>query len=246
MIKMDVDMKTLTAKLEKASKKLGESNKNAVARWGVQICRELSVSTQVYGKTGTKKKQDAAITAGVNNVVVSLTGVRQRPKTVSGLLNGKRVSWPRARFTSDADTLSRWIDSQRKGKAKHTRKGLRMHQKMAAPQSVVNKVIRERKKRNGIAKGAWLGAGMEIARYQTGADRINIGKNWLGYSQKHSPMGKAIRTSSMINPIARLTNTSEHSRTPYVLRHSEKLKAIRFGLTKTIKWYQAAARKALK
>ena len=59
MITMDVDMKQLTAKLEKASKKLGEANKNAVARWGVQICRELAVSTQAYGKTGTKKKQDS-------------------------------------------------------------------------------------------------------------------------------------------------------------------------------------------
>lgn len=246
MITMDVDMRQLTEKLDKASKKLGESNKNAVARWGVQICRELAVSTQVYGKSGTKKKQDSAIEAGVNNVVVALTGVRQKPKTVSGLLNGKRVSWPKSRFTSDAETLSRWVDSQRSGKARHTRRNLKMHEKMAAPKTVVNKVIRERKKRNGIAKGAWLGAGAKIASYQVGADRISIGKNFLGYSQKHGSRGTASRTSSMINPIAKLTNNSEHSRTPYVLSHSETSKAIRFGLTKTIKWYQMAARKALK
>lgn len=246
MITMNVDMKGLTDKLDKVSKKLGESNKNAVARWGVQIGRELSVSTQAYGKSGTKKKQDSAIEAGVHSVVISLTGVRQRERSVSGLLNGKRISWPKSRFTNDAETLDRWIDRQRQGKARHTRRNMPTREKMAAPQSVVNKVIRARKKRNGIAKGAWLGAAHDIARYQTGADRINIGRNFLSYAQKHAALGKATRTASAINPLATLINTAEHSRSPYVLSHSESMKAIRFGLTKTIKWYEMTARRALK
>jgi len=52
MIEAQFDMPKLIKSLEKAAANLGETNQTAVARWGVQTCRALAVSTQAFGKTG--------------------------------------------------------------------------------------------------------------------------------------------------------------------------------------------------
>lgn len=247
MIKAEFDMPKLIGSLKKASKAFGDTNKNAIARWGVQTCRELAVSTQVYGKGGARKKQVNAIEKGVNGVIASVSDKQFRTllsgKVKRAKIRNRWVEVTQERLIPDDGKAMEWIESHRDEKGRTPR--LDQFQIGIAPQSVVRKVVRMRSVRAGIAKGAWLGAGAEIAKRQKGAQKINIGRNFLGYAQKHAARGDARATSDPFNPIAFLENKSAHSGTDYVLSQKEKDKAVGFGLRKTINWYRMAAKKAL-
>jgi hypothetical protein len=65
MLTAKFDLPKLAASVKKAGKAFGDTNRTAIARVGVQICRELAVSTQVYGKGGAKKKQQNAMLLGI-------------------------------------------------------------------------------------------------------------------------------------------------------------------------------------
>lgn len=247
MIKAEFDMPKLIGSLKKASKAFGDTNKNAIARWGVQTCRELAVSTQVYGKGGARKKQVNAIEKGVNGVIASVSDKQFRTllsgKVKRAKIRNRWVEVTQERLIPDEGKAMEWIESHRDEKGRTPR--LDQFQIGIAPQSVVRKVVRMRSVRAGIAKGAWLGAGAEIAKRQKGAQKINIGRNFLGYAQKHAERGDARATADPFNPIAFLRNNSAHSGSDYVLSQKEKDKAVGFGLRKTINWYRMAAKKAL-
>lgn len=247
MIEAEFDIPKLIRSLKKSSKAFGDTNKTAIARWGVQTCRELAVSTQVYGKAGAKKKQINAIESGMNAVIASVTDKQFRllisGKVKKAKIRNRWVDVTQERLLSDEGKAMDWIQSHRNEKGRTQR--LDQFSIGIAPQSVVRKVIRIRSVRAGIAKGAWLGAGVEIAKKQTGAQRISIGKNFFGYAQKHASRGEAKATTNPFNPIASLINKAAHSASPYVLSQKEKEKSVGFGLRKTITWYRMAARKAL-
>ena len=107
------------------------------------------------------------------------------------------------------------------------------------------KLRKLRFQRAGMAKGGFIGAGVAIARHQRGANRLAIGRNFLGYAQRHAEKGTARATGSPFSPIAMLINKTRHSATGYVLADREKSKAIAFGFRKTLSWYRAATRRAL-
>ena len=247
MIKAEFDMPKLILSLKKASKAFGDTNKNAIARWGVQTCRELAVSTQVFGKSGAKKKQVNAIANGVNGVIASVPEKLFRQmlsgKVKTAKIRNRFVAITSERLLSDESKCMSWVEENRGENGRTPR--LDQFKIGIAPAGVVKKVIKNRSARAGIAKGAWLGAGVDIARKQKGAQRINIGKNFLGYAQKHSARGSASTTMDPFNPIAFLKNKSRHSASGYVLSEQEKAKAVGFGLRKTISWYRVAAKTAL-
>lgn len=94
-----------------------------------------------------------------------------------------------------------------------------------------------------MAKGGWLGAGQQIATAQRGTDRINIGKNFLGYAQKHGRFGSARKPVAGWKPTAEITNRVRHSADSGVLSPAQSKQAIEWGLKKTITWYRAALRR---
>lgn len=247
MIEAKFDMPKLIASLKKASKAYGDTNKTAIARWGVQTCRELAVSTQAFGKGGARRKQVNAITAGVNSVIASVPDKQFREmlsgKITRAKIRNRFVPITKERLLADHDQCMAWIDGQRDQKGRTPI--LDQFKIGIAPQSVVKKVIRARSALAGIAKGAWLGAGVDIARRQKGANRITIGRNFLGYAQKHSDLGDAKATADPFNPIAFLRNRSKHSGSSHVLSENQKAKAVGFGLKKTLTWYRKAAKEAL-
>ena len=147
------------------------------------------------------------------------------------------------RLLATAQEADSWIDRHR-GEHGHTER-LDQNTIGIAPKSVVLAVKRLRREKAGMAKGAWLGAGVDIARYQSGTERISIGKNFLGYAQKHARRGTAKSSGNGFKPFATLSNRARHSGSGYVLSQSEKSKAIGFGARKTIAWYRRAAKKAL-
>jgi hypothetical protein len=109
----------------------------------------------------------------------------------------------------------------------------------------LKKALTIRFKKAGMAKGGWLGAGQTIARAQTGQGRINIGRNFLGYAQKHERFGTAKKPLNPFKPTTELRNAVRHTASPDVVSPVAKQKATAWGLTKTIQWYRKAAKNAL-
>ena len=247
MISLGIDEQKLRVSLEKAAKRFGDSTKQATARLAVQTAREMAVSSQVYGKSGTKKKQDSAIEAGMRAVIVELEAVKINARTVSGLWTsqGKRVTWPLNRYLKTPDEVNRWVDKQR-GRKGHTPKGTTTENLAATSKTIFRKALRMRKLKSGMAKGGQLGAAMAAVGFQKGGQRITIGKNFLGYAQKHMRKGRARQGGAQFNPNVTLTSSVAHGGSSYVLRQSEIRKNIGFAARKTLQWYRKAAREALK
>jgi hypothetical protein len=229
MITAKFDIQKLEKSLKKTAKQFGDTTAQAVTRWGIQVCRELAVSTQVYGKSKTRDKQINSIYAGGYAVcLVKDTG---------------RVSGRNKRGLFSPEEVNKWID-ENKGKNGRTKK-LPHSERKEVTRAVFEKAMKIRMGLAGIAKGGWLGVGMDLAKGQTGAQRINIGKNFLGYAQKHSAFGDGNPARTGWTPRAVLHNQSAHSASNYVLSNSEREKAIGWGLKKTLTWYRTALRKSL-
>ncbi len=226
MITGSVDRQKLERSLKRFAKDFGDTTAQAIARWGVQTCRELAGSTQVFGRTAAaKKKQWNSIEGGSRTVLNIVKSV------------GKRKS----RVLTSVQAVSEWIDSNRRSRGRT--RAVPVDQRPFITEKLYNDTIKSRRIAAGIAKGGWLGAGQSIASAQTGTDRINIGKNFLGYAQRHSRFGNSTRPQSGWSPSAKLNNTARHSGEQNVLKSSDADKAINWGLKKTITWYRSAIRR---
>lgn len=226
MISAKIDRGKLERSLRRYAKEMGDTHAQAVARWGVQTCRELAFETQPWGKSGTKKKQESTVWQDARNVIV----------TVDRLPRSQRNS----KVIRDAGGVVDWMD-QNRGKGKRT-KHLPIHERHITTEKILKKAVREIMKRAGIAKGGFLGAGQDIARAQKGSRRINIGKNYLSYAQKHSRYGDAVRPVPGWRTRATLRNRARHSGESYVLKPAAILSATNHGLRKTVQWYRKAVR----
>jgi len=232
MLRADIDMTALNRSIKSASKKFGDTTKTAVARWGVSTARELAIQTQPWGNGGTKKKQNAAIETGMRAVVLPVDARSFKASARSG--RRKTLDSPAA--------ISEWVDDHR-GSRGHAR--ISGEQKALCRKSDFTKALRARKVRAGLAKGAWIGAGMDIARRQRGGRRISIGKNFLGWTHKHKGRGDAVRTGTPFRPTATLKNKARHSSSSYVIKRGHMAKAVMMGGRKTLNWYRKAAKQAL-
>lgn len=247
MIKGEFDIPKLEASLKKAMTAFGDTNTQAVSRWAVQVGRELAVSTQVFGRTGTRKKQEFAIEADARRVIYPVDSISQSKtgRTVRATREGKSFNWPVSRFLKNESEVNEWIEMNRTRRRARTSK-LPFTELAICTLQVFNKALKMRYANAGMAKGAWLGAADDAAKMQTGAQRITIGKNFLSYAQKHRHLGDAkMNKGGGFKPVASLVNKVRHSSSPYVLSQSEISKSIGFGLRKTINWYRSAAKKAL-
>ncbi|MGA0846890.1 MAG: hypothetical protein ACO3RV_10130 [Luteolibacter sp.] len=217
MLKASFDLRQLDRSIAKAAKNFGETNKTAVARWGVATCRELALSTQPFGNGGMRSVCNPVDARAFNRA------------------KGKKLNSP--------DEISQWVDEHRTGSRGHAR--LNGGKKAICKQSDFRKALTARKTRAGMAKGAWLGAGKEIAKRQRGSDRLTIGKGFLSWTQKHTHRGAARASMMAFRAAADLINKARHSASDYVIKDSHKRKAVEWGGRKTLKWYQHAAKKAL-
>jgi hypothetical protein len=192
----------------------------------VQTCRELAGETQVFGKTAAaKKKQWNSIEAGIHSVLNVVADTKKRTTRV---------------LTSEQE-VSEWIDSNQNSKGRT--KSLSVNQRPFVSEALLKKTITARRKLAGMAKGGWIGAGQDIAKAQTGTDRISIGKNFLGYAQKHSGFGGSTRPTSGERATATISNRVRHSAASNVLASAGSTRAINWGLKQTVKWYASALRR---
>lgn len=247
MIEAKFDMAKLERSLKKASKAFGDSNKQAVARWSVQTGRELAVSTQVYGKSGTRQKQNFAIEADARRVIFPVDELRpsKTGRSVHYKWNGRSGNWSQSRWLRDESAVHEWIEQNRTRRRGRTAK-LPFTELAICSKEVFAKAMKTRFARSGMAKGGWLGAANKAATFQRGAQKINIGKNFLSYAQKHGSKGSAkLNDGAGFQPLATLENRAAHVSSPHVLSKTEIAKSIAFGLRKTINWYRKAAKQAL-
>jgi hypothetical protein len=239
-------MAKLQKSLKSAAKGFGESSKQAVIRWGVQTAREMAVETQAWGRSGTKKKQEGAMIADAYNVLIVVDNILKASEQNGwfSLNQGKFQYWEDNRVLKTSEQINDWIEINRTRRRGRTPK-LAWIDRKVAHRDVFKKAMRIRFQLAGMAKGGWLGAGQEIARAQTGQGRINIGRNFLGYAQKHSKFGSAKKPINPFKPITELRNTVRHSSAGNVLGSGASQKAIIFGLRKTTQWYRKAAKASL-
>jgi len=233
MIRADVDMAKLQRSLKSAAKGFGESSKQAVIRWGVQAAREMAVETQAWGRSGTKKKQEGAIMIGAM-AVLNIIDTR-KPRRKSARRKNELV---------DPQEINAWIDSNQGPSTGRTKK-LPVELRKEVTTANLKKALRIRYQKAGMAKGGWIGAGQAIARAQTGQGRIAIGRNFLGYTQKHERFGTAKKPLNPFKPTTEIRNSVRHTASSDVVSSVAKQKATAFGLRKTIQWYRKAAKTAL-
>jgi hypothetical protein len=230
------DRPKLEKSLKKYAKQFGDTTAQAVVRWGVQTCRELAFETQVWGRQKAKKgsagsssfpwakgKQEGAIIADALKVVLIVP----------------RVGKSRKALQSAAD-VNAWIELNRTSRRARTAK-LPISAKKECSEATFKAAMKIRFKHAGMAKGGWLDAGKKMAEKQTGADKINIGKNFMGWAQRSGKgFGAISAPKSTWRPSADITNKVGHVATSYVLARDGSQKAINFGLKKTVQFYRRA------
>lgn len=226
-----LDMKKTSRLLKSAAVKYGDNQEQAVARLAVATGRELAVRTQAFG-ANSRKQQEGAILRGMQSAVRAVTA-----KEFKAIM--KRGGDEAARCVATPNELSEKLDAMR------DEKGWVQRQigdfKLVATTQTFNACYKERKKRAGKAKGAWLGAAEKAAGKQKGNDRISIGKNFMAYAQKFKARGKVNFSGGFLAAkSAYLTNTFFHAKFDRVLPASQKRQAIDDAKVKALKWYRKA------
>lgn len=229
--------------MKRFAKDFGETSSQAVVRWSVQTCRELAVETQAWGKQAKKTKdaQRGAMIADAYNVLLVAERAIPRNKSYQ-CINTKGIFYAsKSKFLESASEVNNWIELNSTRRSARTAK-LHPKDRKVCTRKTFDKAMRARLKRAGIAKGGWLGAGQDIAKAQTGQGKINIGKNFLGYAQKHSAFGDSKKPRDGFTPAAFVTNKASHISKDYVLKRSAYDKALKFGMKATLRWYAKAVR----
>jgi len=242
VIKASIDRPKLEKSLRKFAKDFGETNAQALVRWSVQACRELAFETQAWGNKQTRQKQEGAIISDayfVMLVVDKLTATRKGYRVEN---QGGTYHVRKDQVCLDAGEVNDWIEvnrTRRRGRTAH----LPVTARKVCDRKVFKDAIRLRSIKAGMAKGGWLGAGQDIAKAQTGQDRINIGKNYLGYAQKHARFGSAKKPRGGWKPFCEISNRVAHSGDKNVLTAAAPARAFSWSLKKTVKWYASALRR---
>lgn len=226
-MKAQFDLPKLARNLKKASREFGDTTAQGCTRWGVQVCREMAKSTQVFGTTKTRGKQEGAMLKDALRVILVQSG---RPKSTRRLRSIEEVN--------------DWIDQNRRAKNKRTRT-LPINERKLCEEKLLMQALKARYKLAGIAKGGWLGAGQQIAAKQTGGEKVAIGKNYLSYAQKHASFGSAALVKNLFSPNATLRNKARHTASRHVTDPSAIKHSIGWGAKKTLTWYNKALKRKL-
>lgn len=211
----------------------------------VQFAREQTFSTQAFGPSGKAKKQQFdAIEAGINSVITVAESFKANRKSVACLISGQWRAIPAERFSEDVETLNAWVESNRTRRRGRTAK-IPPQKRMVTTARTMKKLVARRRLLAGIAKGGWIGAGREAAKFQTGGDRITIGKNFFSYAQKHAHYGRAKKSGGPLSPSITLHNTARHTASRNVVAPTQVAKNLVWAKRKTLTWYNRAAKRAL-
>lgn len=189
---IQIDTRDVGVSLDLLAEEVGETTEQATVRLAVGVARGLAEETKPKGRsTVAKRKKRAA--AGMRRVVEPVA-----PRYFTALKRGKyeRIKiggqWVPVRPDRLLDTVQDvWDAVERHRDAEGKVKKLGPEARYFCRRAVFNKVATKRARLWGVAKGSWIGAGQMIARKQQGLDRVNIGKNFLAWTQRHAKKGQA-------------------------------------------------------
>jgi len=222
MIKGKLDLPKITAGLEKYARQVGETGKDATARWAVQLCRELARQTQAWGTDRVKsyERQVNAIYADFLKVVIVMPNARPLNK----------------RYLASSFDLIAWVKENRI-KGIRTKK-LPYEGKKLCSQSTLNRAVEYETKKIGTAKGGWIGAGEFLAAEQTGLDRINIGRGYIPWAGKNSHLGRGSMDKKPHHPVAIMDNQARYVGLDDILSRASSARAIEMAGKVTLKRYE--------
>ena len=171
----------------------------------------------------------------------------KNPKLIARLKAGGRGArvkygtWEQVepgQFKTDPRAINRHIDKLREGHGNPPRY-IPWSKMIVCSTAAFNKAMTIRRKRIGMNKGGWLGAGIAAARLQAGPERAKIGKNVASWAQKHAKMGRAAwdGTGKFID----LFNDTSYATA--LLPRSEEQLALEKSWEDTTRWYQKAIKR---
>lgn len=184
----EVDAREVGVTLDRFAHLVGETTEQATIRLGVAVARNLAQETNPQRSTASKRKKAAAAT--MRRVVEPMPArhfnklkKQTRPRVK---LEGRWVEIPRAHLLEGESEIYRTVERNR---VMGRTRALPREQRYVCKEADFNRVVRKRAQLWGVAKGSWLGAGMEIGRRQKGLQRNTIGANFLAWAQKHAGKG---------------------------------------------------------
>jgi hypothetical protein len=247
--KVAVDMRKLERSLRIFGRDHGESASQAIMRWGVQTCRELAVSTAVFGGRGggnysakaTEGKQHGRIWKDALSVLLVVDELTPTARGYKATNQGKTYYAQRHQAVTSPAEVNYWIRINRTRRRRNTAK-LTIHDRKVAQKDIVDEALKLRYAEAGQAKAGWLAAGKDMASGQVGMQRLTIGSGFLRYAQKTRGTGRAKKPISKWSPEGFVTNNVAHSRDSNVLAKREIDRAMVGGIKNTIRFYAAALR----
>jgi hypothetical protein len=229
----------MVRQIKKLAKAYGDSQDQAVKRWGVQTCRDLAKYTQIFGNSATQSKK--TLYKEALNVIYAHDGAAKPSKTGRSMTfknQGRKMSVSSKDYLRSESEVWRWIDQNRTAKHRHTRK-LHNKQKKVCSLKVFKSTINLRHKMlSGRAKDGWLDAGEHIGRGQKGSGQVVIAANLMKFARKREALGSSVEGSRMFKSFGILKNHVSYSSKGRSLSNSQKRKALRDGMDNTYKWYK--------
>ena len=244
VLKSDFDEAAMLRKLKKLSKSYGESQEQAVKRWGVQTCRELAKYSAVFGKNKEATTRKLSMFRDATNVLFTHKGTAKASKSGKSMVwkfKGKSAGVQRSRYIDSEHDVILWIDQNRRAGNGRSFK-LSKQEKKVCSESVLRRAIKTKQKASGLVKDGWLDAGEDIAKGQKGKNPAKIGKGLMKWSRKPARLGYAREGTRLFKSFADLVNRLSYSKKSHVLSTSNKRKAARDGAINTLKWYKRAIR----
>ena len=188
--------------LEKLAKKFGEDAAQATTRLAVSAGKNLANKSQPWGLgTAARKTIEENVRDSARRVCYVIPPKNQefmrrlqrggrgaRVKYKAGFGGWKQVQ--PSQIMSDPRQINRQIDRVRAGKTNPPR-WIPWEKMVVCSSAAFNRAMTARRKRVGMNKGGWLGAGIAAAGLQGGPERARIGKNVANWAQKHRRQGSA-------------------------------------------------------
>jgi len=185
--------------MERLARKFREDASQATARLAVATGKNLANKTEPWGLTSKAKKIiNEKMERAARRVCYVVKDARYLkklealgPRARIKFRNWEAVS--ASQIMRDPKAINAHIDKLRGGRANPPR-WIPWSDVVLCSETVFARVMTARRKRAGIHKGGWLGAGIESAGMQGGPARAKIGKNVAFWAQKHTRMGNARRS----------------------------------------------------
>lgn len=205
---IEVDMGDVGVSLDVWGREVGETTEQVTIRYGVAVARQLAEFTAPVGKRKPSAEKLRRMASGAMRRVIEPLDSRhfnklKRAKRPRAKIDGKWIEVKRGQFIEGDRNIWAIVEAHRIG---GKTRDLKPEERYICKRPEFNRVRQRRTKLWGAAKGAWIGAGQQIAKQQEGMQRINIGKNFLGWTHRHANKGRAEKHGGGDNTSVYLVN----------------------------------------